>query len=158
MIIFQAHFVCFKSVFLTPVSTRLAVSIGPTLSGKRIALLGFSFKADSGDTRETPALDVIKHLLDERAKIAIYDPQVSAEQIFADLAEYHVVPADMDAATLAQHVMVCGAFCARALLCLSSFDLFSSFCQHCCPCFCVQWLCAFETWHSGNRACVYDIY
>ena len=79
-----------------------------TISGKRIALLGFSFKADSGDTRETPALDVIKYLLQERAKIAIFDPQVSADQIFADLAEHHIVPPDMDAAMLTQHITVSG--------------------------------------------------
>ncbi len=137
-----------------------------SLSGKRIALLGFSFKADSGDTRETPALDVIKHLLDERAKIAIYDPQVSAEQIFADLAEYHVVPADMDAATLAQHVMVCGAFGARSLsssvciraLSTSPCDMFLSFSPFLLHLLGRAMPLRVETRHTGNRARVYDIY
>ncbi len=46
-----------------------------TLSGKRIAVLGFAFKADTGDTRESPAIYVTRNLLDERAKVVISDPQ-----------------------------------------------------------------------------------
>jgi UDPglucose 6-dehydrogenase len=46
-----------------------------TISGKRIALFGFAFKADTGDTRESPAIDVAKKLAEERAKVIITDPQ-----------------------------------------------------------------------------------
>jgi UDPglucose 6-dehydrogenase len=46
-----------------------------TVAGKRIALFGFAFKADTGDTRETPALDVARQLLDEQAKVVITDPR-----------------------------------------------------------------------------------
>ncbi|CAM9550614.1 unnamed protein product, partial [Phaeothamnion confervicola] len=48
-----------------------------TVTGKRIAVLGFAFKKDTGDTRETPAVFVCKALLEEQAQLAIYDPQVS---------------------------------------------------------------------------------
>ena len=46
-----------------------------TVAGKRIALLGFSFKADTGDTRESPALTITRGLLEEHALVVISDPQ-----------------------------------------------------------------------------------
>jgi UDPglucose 6-dehydrogenase len=46
-----------------------------TLAGKRIALFGFAFKADTGDTRESPAIDVARHLIGEMAEVAITDPK-----------------------------------------------------------------------------------
>ena len=56
-----------------------------TVAGKRIAVLGFAFKADTGDTRESPACAVCKQLLNERATLAIYDPK-ALENAKADLA------------------------------------------------------------------------
>ena len=46
-----------------------------TVAGKRIALFGLAFKANTGDTRESPALAVARGLLDERAHVVITDPQ-----------------------------------------------------------------------------------
>lgn len=57
-----------------------------TLTGRKIALLGYAYKKDTGDTRETAALTVIKQLLQERARVSIYDPVVEAEAILYDLA------------------------------------------------------------------------
>jgi len=45
-----------------------------TVAGKRIALFGAAFKANTGDTRESPALNVCRELLDERAELVITDP------------------------------------------------------------------------------------
>ena len=56
-----------------------------TVSGKKIAFLGWAFKKDTNDTRETAAMYVASHLLEDRAEIHIYDPKVKKEQIFADL-------------------------------------------------------------------------
>ena len=56
-----------------------------TVAGKRIAVLGFAFKADTGDTRESPACAVCKQLLNERASLAIYDPK-ALENARLDLA------------------------------------------------------------------------
>jgi len=58
-----------------------------TVAGKRIALLGFAFKADTGDTRETPALDVAQQLLDEHAKVVISDPK-ALDNAKIDLKDY----------------------------------------------------------------------
>jgi UDPglucose 6-dehydrogenase len=46
-----------------------------TIAGKKIALFGFAFKANTGDTRESPAIDVTKQLIEERALVVITDPQ-----------------------------------------------------------------------------------
>ena len=46
-----------------------------TLADKKIAILGFAFKADTGDTRESPAIAVTRQLLSEHAKVAICDPK-----------------------------------------------------------------------------------
>jgi len=46
-----------------------------TLSGKKICLLGFAFKANTGDTRESPARFVAKRLLEENAEVVISDPK-----------------------------------------------------------------------------------
>ncbi len=58
-----------------------------TVSGKRIAMLGFAFKKDTNDTRESAAIYVCRDLLQEQATVAIYDPKVDPEQIRADLAQ-----------------------------------------------------------------------
>lgn len=56
-----------------------------TVSGKQIAFLGWAFKKDTNDTRESAAIYVADHLLDEEANIVVYDPKVAAEQIYKDL-------------------------------------------------------------------------
>ena len=66
-------------------STRIVNSLFNTVNGKRIALLGFAFKKDTNDTRESPAIYVGRDLLEEEANLAIYDPKVAPEQIHRDL-------------------------------------------------------------------------
>lgn len=56
-----------------------------TLAGKRICLFGFAFKANTGDTRESPAILVAKRLLEERAELVITDPK-ALKNAMADLA------------------------------------------------------------------------
>lgn len=56
-----------------------------TVSGKKIALLGWAFKKDTNDTRESAAVYVAKELLNDRAEIHVYDPKVTKEQILLDL-------------------------------------------------------------------------
>lgn len=57
-----------------------------TLSGKKIAILGFAFKKDTNDTRETAAIHICSDLLEEQANLSIYDPEVKEEKIISDLA------------------------------------------------------------------------
>ncbi len=57
-----------------------------TVSGKNIAFLGWAFKKDTNDTRESAAIYVADKLLNEQANIIIYDPKVTEAQIMSDLA------------------------------------------------------------------------
>jgi len=65
---------------------KVVTSMFNTVSGKKIAVLGFSFKKDTSDTRKTPAIDVCKGLLADNAFLSIYDPRVSEDQIRTDLS------------------------------------------------------------------------
>ncbi len=56
-----------------------------TVSGKRIAVLGFAFKKDTNDTRESAAIAVVRGLLEENATVVVYDPKVSAAEIQRDV-------------------------------------------------------------------------
>ena len=56
-----------------------------TITEKKIAILGFSFKANTNDTRESPSIQICKDLLEEGAKLAIHDPRVSKENIEFEL-------------------------------------------------------------------------
>jgi UDPglucose 6-dehydrogenase len=58
-----------------------------SITNKNIAVLGFAFKKNTGDTRESAAISVIKYLMAENAKIRIYDPKVEFDQIMLDLTE-----------------------------------------------------------------------
>ena len=51
-------------------------------------MFGFAFKKDTGDTRESAAIDVAEHLLAEGASLSIYDPKVSSAQIRRDLGNH----------------------------------------------------------------------
>lgn len=57
-----------------------------TIAGKRITVLGFAFKADTGDTRESPAISVCKELATEQAQVVVSDPKAldNAEKELAD--------------------------------------------------------------------------
>jgi UDPglucose 6-dehydrogenase len=56
-----------------------------TVSDKKITFLGWAFKKDTNDTRESAAIYVADYLLNEQSKIAVYDPQVKESQIQKDL-------------------------------------------------------------------------
>ena len=67
-------------------STRIVKDLFNTVSGKHIGILGFAFKKDTNDTRETAAISVCRDLLAEGAKVCVYDPQVGEEQIRFDVS------------------------------------------------------------------------
>lgn len=64
---------------------RIVSTLFNTVSDKKIAILGFAFKKDTNDTRESPAIYVCRDLLEEQAHLTIYDPKVEPEQIRQDL-------------------------------------------------------------------------
>ncbi|KAM7338746.1 hypothetical protein ACRRTK_002230 [Alexandromys fortis] len=74
-------------------ASRIIDSLFNTVTDKKIAILGFAFKKDTGDTRESSSIYISKYLLDEGAHLHIYDPKVPREQIIVDLS-HPGVPAD----------------------------------------------------------------
>ncbi len=65
---------------------RMLKAMFHTVSDKTIAVWGFAFKKDTNDTRESAAIFVCRDLLEERARLRIYDPKVTEEQIRQELA------------------------------------------------------------------------
>merc|ERR1712113_845644 len=59
-----------------------------TVTCKKIAILGFAFKKDTGDVRETPAVTVCNMLLQDCANVVVYDPKVKREDALAEF-KYH---------------------------------------------------------------------
>ena len=66
-------------------SDNIVKTLYNTVSGKKITFLGWAFKKDTNDTRESAAIKVADNLLNEQAEIVVYDPKVSKERIYADL-------------------------------------------------------------------------
>ncbi len=55
------------------------------ISEKKISILGFAFKANTNDTRNSPCIDICNKLLEEGANLSIFDPKVKNEKIIQDL-------------------------------------------------------------------------
>jgi UDPglucose 6-dehydrogenase len=66
-------------------SNKIVQTLYNTVAGKKITFLGWAFKKDTNDTRESAAIYVADDLINEQAKIAVYDPKVSRKKVIADL-------------------------------------------------------------------------
>ncbi len=64
---------------------NIVATLFNTVADKKIAFLGWAFKKDTNDTRETAAMYVADYLMDETAKIEVYDPKVTQQQMLADM-------------------------------------------------------------------------
>lgn len=60
-----------------------------TVAGKKITILGWAFKKDTNDSRESAAIYVADHLLNEHAMINVYDPKIEAIQVYTDMEYLH---------------------------------------------------------------------
>ncbi|MDI1314949.1 UDP-glucose 6-dehydrogenase [Prosthecobacter sp.] len=98
---------------------RVLRTLFNTVTGKRIGVLGFAFKKDTNDTRESAAIYVCKDLIEERALLSIYDPKVGTAQMLKDLALESDHP-NVEFATSATQA----AAGAHALLVLTEWDEF----------------------------------
>ena len=63
---------------------RIVKELFNTVADKKIAVLGFAFKKDTNDTRESAAINLCRDLLSEHAQVCVYDPKVPADEIRAD--------------------------------------------------------------------------
>ncbi|MBG7611716.1 nucleotide sugar dehydrogenase [Polaribacter sp. BAL334] len=75
-------------------SDNIVKTLFNTVSGKKIVFFGWAFKKDTNDTRESAAIYVADHLLDEHANIVVFDPKVSEENMHNDLAYLNSRDAD----------------------------------------------------------------
>ena len=64
---------------------KIIKSLYNTVSGKKIAFLGWAFKKDTNDTRESAAIYVGDRLLNEKANVTVFDPKVKESQVFLDI-------------------------------------------------------------------------
>jgi len=66
-------------------TARIVRALYNSVADKKIAVLGFAFKKDTNDTRESAAIAVCRDLISEQAKVAVYDPKVPADEILCDV-------------------------------------------------------------------------
>ena len=66
-------------------SNKIVQMLYNTVADKKITFLGWAFKKDTNDTRESAAIYVADDLINEQAQIAVYDPKVTAKKVLADL-------------------------------------------------------------------------
>ena len=93
-----------------------------TVSGKRIAILGFAFKKDTNDTRESAAISVVRGLLEENATVVVYDPKVTAGDIRRDV----LADGKEDPRLLVASSAAAAADDAHALAVLTDWDEFKA--------------------------------
>jgi len=77
----------------TAFTSKIISSLFNTVTNKKIAVLGFAFKKDTGDVRETPALAVTNMLLQDGACVYVYDPKVKKEDAMTEF-KYHNMEVD----------------------------------------------------------------
>ena len=70
-------------------AARMVQTMYDTVCGKKLAIFGFAFKKDTGDTRESSAINVCARMLEEGALLRIYDPKVTKEMMVMEL-EYFI--------------------------------------------------------------------
>lgn len=103
------------------ISRTVVKNLFGTVNSKKIAILGYAFKADTNDTREAPARRICKNLLEEGAKLAIFDPKVLQEQIIEDLGEPKDQPESTWMTSVSAEEAIHGA---DAVLVLTEWDTF----------------------------------
>jgi UDPglucose 6-dehydrogenase len=108
---------------------HVIASLNNTLRGKKITILGYAFKKDTGDARESPALDVIRTLLEENPRsVCIYDPLCSEADIKRELQvledEYPILAPKGPVRILRDPYEAC--IDSNAVLVLTDWDMFKN--------------------------------
>jgi len=112
-------------------SEKIVAKMFNTVTGKKIAMLGYAFKKDTGDVRETPSMFVLRDLLQEQAKIFVYDPQVEREDMWSEM-DYtcglnHTNTPKLDESVITTTDPYEACKDAHALLILTEWDEFKSY-------------------------------
>merc|ERR1719188_1246153 len=115
---------CQKEAF----TGKIISSLFNTVTNKKIAVLGFAFKKDTGDVRETPAITVCNMLLQDGALVHVYDPKVKKEDALTEF-KYHNMQVDENRLIFSRSAeeAVDGA---HALVVLTEWDEFKKYPYH----------------------------
>jgi len=107
---------------------KIISSLFNTVTNKKIAVLGFAFKKDTGDVRETPAITVCNMLLQDGALVHVYDPKVKKEDAVTEF-KYHNMQVDENRLIFSRtpEEAVDGA---HALVILTEWDEFKKYPYH----------------------------
>jgi len=109
-------------------AAKIVKTLYNTVSGKKIAFLGWAFKKDTNDTRESAAINVADELLSEQAQLAVFDPKVEADKVQADLNYLETRSADENsklASTFQDPYEACKD--AHAIAVLTEWDEFKGY-------------------------------
>ena len=83
---------------------KIIDDLGGDLRGKKIAILGWAFKANTNDSRESPAIYVTKKLVDSGANVKIFDPLVSLSIIMRDIEDFGI---NINACSISYNIEEC---------------------------------------------------
>lgn len=103
-------------------ATKIVRSLFNSVADKKIAVLGFAFKKDTNDTRESAAISVCRDLLAEQAKVCVYDPKVPHDEIKQDILGKGGEDARLSVASSA----LAAAESAHALVVVTEWDEFKT--------------------------------
>jgi UDPglucose 6-dehydrogenase len=120
-------------------SNTIVKTLYNTVSDKKIAFLGWAFKKDTNDTRESAAIYVADDLLNEHANIAVYDPKVARKKILSDLDYLQSRTAEENASktkTFENPYEACQN--AHAIAVLTEWDEFKTY----------DWQCIYDSMHK----------
>lgn len=106
---------------------RVITGLHNTLKNKRVAVFGFAFKKNTGDTRESAAIAIVARLIAEASQVRIFDPRVKAEDVWISL-EYAL---KQPRSTFESHVNICASaneacIDAVAVVITTEWDQFSN--------------------------------
>jgi len=92
---YWSQVVSFNNFQRSRFAQRIVECLFNTITDKKICILGFAFKKNTGrvakgDTRESAAIYIARHLLDEGAHLSIYDPKVTQDQVFMELSQPYI--------------------------------------------------------------------
>ena len=106
-------------------ASKIIQTLYNTVSGKKITFLGWAFKKDTNDTRESAAIYVADHLLNEQANVVVFDPQVNNANVLSDINYLESRSADKNEAQISKSDNVYEA-CenAHAIAILTEWDMF----------------------------------
>nr|WP_315223164.1 UDP-glucose 6-dehydrogenase [uncultured Flavobacterium sp.] len=109
-------------------SNKIVQTLYNTVADKKITFLGWAFKKDTNDTRESAAIYVADDLINEQAKISVYDPKVSRSKILSDL-DYLATRSSTENENLVQVFDDAYAACnnAHAVAILTEWDEFKTY-------------------------------